>query len=126
MKMGPGTGMKLAGIDKAEITREDREAADVVRIWKEQVGRLRSAVAVANSRKGEQLVVPEVGEIVVRVEGRPGREKQCVVCGLRREERVRGVDEKVEDSFGEWWVEFWGHRTCRNFWVEHEGDLRHR
>lgn len=54
MKIGPAAaggkgGMKLTGVDKAETAREDREAADVVRIWKDQLGRLRSAVAAANS-----------------------------------------------------------------------------
>ncbi|CAI4211816.1 unnamed protein product [Parascedosporium putredinis] len=42
-------GMKLAGVDKAETAREDREAADVVAAWKTQVGRVRSAVAAANA-----------------------------------------------------------------------------
>ena len=45
MKIGPAAaggkgGMKFTGVDKAEATREDREAADVVRVWKEQLGRL--------------------------------------------------------------------------------------
>jgi len=36
---------------------------------------------------------------------------------LKRDERVARVEFGVEDSFGEWWVEHWGHRTCRNFWA---------
>ncbi|TVY35919.1 hypothetical protein LSUB1_G006358 [Lachnellula subtilissima] len=134
MKIGPSGGkggMKLAGVDKAEVVREEREAADVVRVWREQIGRLRSAVAVANSSirdGGPHLDIPEISEnMPVRVQERGmTAPKPCVVCGLKREERVAKVDVGVEDSFGEWWVEHWGHRACRNFWLEHEAKLRHR
>ncbi|SPO00539.1 uncharacterized protein DNG_03287 [Cephalotrichum gorgonifer] len=128
-------GMKLAGVDKAQIAREDREAADVVVAWKEQVGRVRSAVAGANaaapaeSRAGPGLLrVPEITESmhVSTAKGVPSAPRQCVVCGLKREERVSKVDIEVEDSFGEWWVEHWGHRACKNFWKGHEQRLRQR
>lgn len=123
--------MKLTGVDKAEVTREDREAADVVRVWKEQLGRLRSAVAVANGAikdSASHLAIPDIGDnMQVKTEqGGLTAPKQCVICGLKREERVVRVDVGVEDSFGEWWVEHWGHRSCRNFWLEHEGKLKHR
>jgi hypothetical protein len=135
MKIGPAVahgkgGMKLTGVDKAETTREEREAADLVRIWREQVGRLRSAVAAANSSLHDQsvhLAVPEITENMnVKTEGGLTAPKACVLCGLKREERIPKVDFQVEDSFGEWWVEHWGHRGCRNFWQEHESKLRHR
>jgi hypothetical protein len=136
MKIGPAAaggkgGMKLAGVDKAEVTKEDREAADVIRIWREQLGRLRSAVAVANQsmREGStHLAIPEINEAMhVKVQDSAlTAPKTCVICGLKREERVSKVDLQVEDSFGEWWVDHWGHRACRNFWQEHEGSLKHR
>lgn len=136
MKIGPAAaggkgGMKLTGVDKAEITREDREVADVVRTWKDQLGRLRSAIAVANSSIREasaHLVIPEIHETmpVKTQDGGLTAPKQCIICGLKREERVSKVDFEVEDSFGEWWVEHWGHRACRNFWQEHESKLKHR
>jgi len=125
-------GMKLAGVDKAETAREDREAADVVTAWKAQVGRVRSAVAAANSGgsvgTGQQLKVPEISESmhVSTAKFVPTAPRQCVVCGLKRDERVAKVDLEVEDSFGEWWVEHWGHRACRNFWKRHEKALRQR
>jgi hypothetical protein len=136
MKIGPAAaggkgGMKLAGVDKAEVAREDREAADTVRIWKDQVGRLKSAVAVANTSipdTSSHLIIPEITESMhVKVqEGGMTAPKQCVICGLKREERVAKVDVDVEDSFGEWWSEHWGHRACKNFWLEHEPKLRNR
>ncbi|KAH8815823.1 hypothetical protein F5884DRAFT_195349 [Xylogone sp. PMI_703] len=136
MKIGPASaagkgGMKLTGVDKAEATREDRETADVVRIWKEQLGRLKSAVATANSSiqdPSKHLTIPDINE-VMHVKGQAGAltaPKPCLICGLKREERIEKVDVAVEDSFGEWWTEHWGHRACKNFWLEHEQKLKHR
>ncbi|KAK3296006.1 uncharacterized protein B0H64DRAFT_442348 [Chaetomium fimeti] len=129
---GGQRGMKLAGVDKGRAAHDDREAAEVAAVWKRQVGRLRSVVAgVAAAHSGEGVVglrVPEVavGLAVATAKGVPTAPRACVVCGLRRDERVAKVDGEVEDSFGEWWVEFWGHRECRNFWVGHESELRSR
>lgn len=127
-------GMKLAGIDKTQSAREDREAAEVMNVWKAQIGRLRTAVAAANAASASAgttttpLKVPELSlhvsaQAVANVVTAP---KPCVVCGLKRDERIAKVDFAVEDSFGEWWVEFWGHRACRNFWLQHEVNLRQR
>lgn len=139
MKIGPAAaggkgGMKLTGVDKTESVREDREASDLVRIWKEQIGRLRSAVAIANSSIQDvsaHLAIPEISETMIvksvsMAEGGLTAPKSCILCGLKREERVSKVDNEIEDSFGEWWVEHWGHRTCRNFWEEHESNLKQR
>ncbi|KAI0816325.1 hypothetical protein GGR55DRAFT_685929 [Xylaria sp. FL0064] len=124
-------GMKLAGVDKTQTTREDREAADVVSNWKSQVGRLRSAVATVNSTKrrgGKQLKIPEITENMQVQTARdvPTAPKACVICGLKRNERLPKVDHEVEDSFGEWWVDHWGHVACRRFWLQHENTLRQR
>ena len=122
-------GMKLAGVDKAQTARDDREAADVLMVWNEQVGRLRSAVAAANSATGAtRLKVPDLAENmpVQTAKMVPTAPRPCVICGLKRDERVTGVDHDVEDSFGEWWVEHWGHRACKNFWLQHEKQLRQR
>ncbi|KAK0389509.1 hypothetical protein NLU13_3084 [Sarocladium strictum] len=121
-------GMKLAGVDKTQSAREDREAADVVAVWRDNVGRVRSAVAAANSAGKANLKVPELAEAmqVQTAKSALTAPKSCVICGLKREERVNKVDFEVEDSFGEWWVDHWGHRACKNFWLEHEQMLRQR
>ncbi|KAK0623516.1 hypothetical protein B0T14DRAFT_516438 [Immersiella caudata] len=123
-------GMKLVGVDKAQAAREDREATEVVSVWKQQVGRLRTAVAAGNAGGGADgsLKVPELSATLSAhtAQGVPTAPKACVICGLKRDERIGKVDFDVEDSFGEWWVEFWGHRDCRNFWLEHEAKLRSR
>ncbi|KAH8595702.1 hypothetical protein B0O99DRAFT_511570 [Bisporella sp. PMI_857] len=135
MKMGPAAGgrggMKLVGVDKAETTRENREAADVVRTWKDQLGRLRSAIAIANSsiqESSSHLAIPDINEALhIKTQDRAlTAPKPCVICGLKREERVHKVDIDVEDSFGEWWTEHWGHRACKNFWLEHQSKLNQR
>ncbi|KAM0436973.1 hypothetical protein ACHAPT_002689 [Fusarium lateritium] len=123
-------GMKLAGVDKTQSAREDREAADVAAVWRQQVGRLRSAVAAAKAAgKGSAILrVPEISESmsVQTAKMVPTAPKSCIICGLKREERVAKVDFEVEDSFGEWWVDHWGHKACKNFWIEHEQQLRQR
>ncbi|KFZ11479.1 hypothetical protein V502_07532 [Pseudogymnoascus sp. VKM F-4520 (FW-2644)] len=138
MKIGPASaggkgGMKLVGVDKAEISREDREANEFIRTWQDQVGRLRSAVSIANSSIRDtsgHIVVPEIsGTMPVRTataaEGAVAAPKPCFICGLKRDERISKVDVQVEDSFGEWWVEHWGHKACKNFWMEHDSKLKH-
>ncbi|KAK5990210.1 hypothetical protein PT974_08476 [Cladobotryum mycophilum] len=121
-------GMKLAGVDKAQSAKEDREAADVVAVWREQVGRLRSAVTAANTTGKASLKVPELSENmhVQTAKMAPTSPKACIICGLKRDERISKVDHDIEDSFGEWWTEHWGHRSCKNFWIEHEQKLRQR
>ncbi|MCJ1482715.1 hypothetical protein MMC06_002881 [Schaereria dolodes] len=137
MKIGPAHGgkvggMKLVGIDKAESRREDREAAELVRVWKQHSGSLRAAIATANAHSvGRVVLIPEVTEaMAVRTakasEGALKDSKSCVLCGLNRDERVFKVDVDVEDSFGEWWTEHWGHTDCRVFWEKHEQFLQQR
>lgn len=131
---GSKGGMKLAGIDKTQSAREDREAADVVGVWRDHIGKLRSAVAAANIGIQKQPVkmntfkVPDINDhmAVTTAKVAPTAPRPCVVCGLKRDERVKAVDTDVEDSFGEWWVEHWGHRACRNFWLGNEEKLRSR
>ncbi|KAK4199044.1 hypothetical protein QBC40DRAFT_228759 [Triangularia verruculosa] len=125
---GGKPGMKLTGVDKTQSVREEQEVAEVIEVWKKQVGRLRGVVAAMNTAHGESLKVPELAQnmTVTTVKNVPTAPKACVVCGLKRDERVTKVDYEVEDSFGEWWIEFWGHRQCANFWLEHEKELRQR
>ncbi|KAH8722490.1 hypothetical protein GQ44DRAFT_711877 [Phaeosphaeriaceae sp. PMI808] len=116
MKIGPASsratsGMKLTGIDKGENMKEERETSDVVRVWKEQVGRLRHIVSGANQIKAGTLgLVPDVQETMSvktlkQSEGGIPARLACMMCGLKREERVTASDMVVEDSFGEWWID---------------------
>ena len=135
MKIGPAGksgGMKLTGVDRSELKREDREAAELVRIWQQKLGSIRSALATVNGQiAGRPLALPDISEaMVVRVlklgDGGIAAPKCCALCGLKRDERVEKVDVDVWDSFGEFWTEFWGHAECRGFWEEHERYLQRR
>lgn len=124
--------MKLTGLDKTEAAKEDREVLDLVRLWRAQAGKLRSAVTSANSLPSSSAklpAVPEIGEqMPVRLlKAGLTAAHACALCGLKREERVARVDEEVEDSFGEWWVEGMNmHTNCCSFWEEYQGKLRSR
>ncbi len=137
MKIGPAHsgkigGMKLTGVDRTESLREDREVAEALGIWKKQLGGLRAAITTANAGTRETVLsVPEISEnLHVRgarlEEGALTAPKCCFVCGLKREERLEKIDVEVEDSFGEWWVDHWGHVDCRIFWEKHRGSLGQR
>ncbi|KJX99102.1 hypothetical protein TI39_contig373g00003 [Zymoseptoria brevis] len=131
-----GKGMKLAGIDRSLLIREDREALDAVQTYRPIASKLRAAVAtiIKDAPSSTGLVVPEIAEVMpvkslsVQEGGLAGV-RACALCGLRREERVAKChDSGVEDSFGEWWVEGAEmHVCCARFWVEvAEGGLRGR
>jgi hypothetical protein len=134
MRIGPSTaggvsGLKLTSLDKAEVAKEDREAADAVKAWQGTVGKLKSSIAKLHQISGTSIgQIPELKEsIPVKVEGGLKGNRPCALCGLKREERVLRVDFEVEDSFGEWWVENVSmHRECRNFWEQHRDTLRSR
>jgi hypothetical protein len=139
MRIGPAAaggksgGMKLAGVDKSEAAKEDREVLDAVRQWRAVVGKLRSAVSGANVRASVKLPpLPEISEqmfvkALKPTEGGIVAPHACALCGLKREERVAKVDEGVDDSFGEWWVQGMNmHLLCKNFWDEHRELMRSR
>lgn len=135
MKIGPAVksgGMKLVGVDKAELKREDREAAEFVRIWQQNLGSIRSALATVNSQiAGKPLALPEISaSMLIRVlkgaDGGITALKCCALCGIKREERIEKVDVDVWDSFREYWTDNWGHTECKGFWQEHEQFLQAR
>lgn len=137
MKIGPAyagktSGMKLTGLDRTENRREDREAEEAMRTWKNHLGSLRSAVASANSHQpGLNLVVPELSEIIPVRQAKSGEgaiiaSNCCFLCGLKRDERLEKIDVNVEDSFNEWWIDYWGHVDCTTFWQVLEGRLQQR
>jgi hypothetical protein len=116
MRIGPASsratsGMKLTGIDKGENMKEERETSDVVRVWKDQVGRLRHVVSGVNQIKANTLgLVPDLQETMPvktlkQSEGGIPARQPCMMCGLKREERVTATDMATDDSFGEWWID---------------------
>ena len=116
MRIGPASsratsGMKLSGIDKGENMKEEREVSDVVRVWKEQVGRLRHVVSGINQIKagtlgrGPDLQETMPVKTLKQSEGGIPARQACMMCGLKRDERVTPADMEMDDSFGEWWID---------------------
>lgn len=138
MRIGPSggkAGMKLTGLDRTEAVKEDREALDVLRLWKAQVGKARSTVSAANAARAGQEKLSNVAELaeqmpVRAVKGAEGgimAPHACALCGLKREERVAKVDVEVQDSFGEWWMDGVSmHRLCWDFWSVNRQTLKSR
>ena len=129
---GKARGMKVTGVDKTEVQREDREAAEFVRTWQQKLGGIRSALATVNSNvAGQPLALPAISTtMAVRTpkqsQGSTLAAKYCFLCGLKREERVDKVDVDVWDNFEEFWTLNWGHTECKAFWLEHERYLEGR
>ncbi len=133
MRIGPssssgGRGMKLTSLSssKTENLKEDAGAADTVSAWSENAHFFNSSVSKAGLSRPLMTLSMDMKQ---RVDSELGVWKAghaCALCGIRRDERVPGVDMGVEDSFGEFWVEFWGHRDCRDFWGDYRGLLSQR
>jgi hypothetical protein len=123
MKIGPAGsgrsgGMKLTTVDKTEVTKEDGEVAEVLRAWNRQVGKIKSIVVEAKKASNTEVgAVPELRDTMAvkatkQSEGGIPSRKPCLLCGLKREERVDKVGVDIQDSFGEWWVEAANMHRC--------------
>jgi hypothetical protein len=131
-KIGPagggrkGGGMKLAAVDKSESLKEEREVADVLQAWEEHAHVFNSIVNKAGIRRPLMILS---GTMKPRPAG--GAEvltsaHACALCGLKRNERVFEADIDVNDSFGDFWSEHWGHRDCKDFWYHYQRLLPQR
>jgi hypothetical protein len=118
--------MKLKSVNKNEIIKEEKETVDVLDAWRRRGGLLNSVVSAA----GGQPIPVLTGNMPLRTgtlnEGIITAPHACALCGLKREERILGVDRDVNDSFGEWWIDHWGHADCERFWDENSSSLAHR
>ena len=131
MKIGPaaagvgGRGMKLTAVDKNESLREEKEVADAVSEWQKNAHLFNSTVKQAGIHR-------PLMNLYMSVKPRAGDSSAlraphaCALCGIKRDERLPQVDVDVEDSFGEYWTEHWGHRECREFWSMYEKLLSKR
>lgn len=124
-RSGKSGGMKLSSVNKSESIKEEKEAMDVLEAWRSRAGLFNSVILAA----GHQI--PLVSN---NIQARPASADEgalkaghaCALCGLKRDERIPKIDEKVEDSFGEWWIDHWGHTDCKNFWDRNSSSLNQR
>ncbi|KIW25152.1 uncharacterized protein PV07_10816 [Cladophialophora immunda] len=123
---GKSGGMKLAAVNKSETAKEERDTEEMVRHWSSYVHEFNSILAQAEfppyrMRLTASPPIKRLGQT-----NPPDLSKQCALCGLKRTERLTDVDFDVDDIFGEFWVEHWGHKDCFDFWYSYKNMLEHR
>ncbi|KAF4760052.1 hypothetical protein N7455_002795 [Penicillium solitum] len=134
MRIGPARsgkagGMKLNSVNKQENIKEEQDAVDVLTTWRERAVVFNAVLQAAGQRPIPTVPDPS-GLKVITARADQGALKAshpCALCSLKRDERVLRVDESsVQDSFGEWWTEHWGHTACRQFWERNRNLLGQR
>lgn len=116
-------GMKLTSVNKGESAKEEREVEGLIGHWSGYAHEFNSILAQA-SLTGSRLKITSSPSLKT-LKG-AGISKQCALCGLYRSERVNGVDTDMDDLFGEFWTEHWGHKDCCEFWVLYKEHLSQR
>jgi hypothetical protein len=131
LKMGPARsgkagGMKLRPITRSEGLKEEQEAVGVTEAWRQHATLFNSVMVLSGGRPFP--VVPDKTKVATANsdQGALMAPHVCALCGLKRDERLPRVDENVEDSFGEWWIDHWGHTDCKRFWEESSWYLHQR
>lgn len=118
--------MKLSTVNKNEDIKEQQQAVDVIGLWRDRAA-VFSSVVQASGQKPVPVITNTIRAITASAEqGALKAPHACALCGLKRDERLPRVDEGVEDSFGEWWTDHWGHTDCRDFWESHSKLLDQR
>ncbi|KAL4980342.1 hypothetical protein BDW66DRAFT_147293 [Aspergillus desertorum] len=131
MRIGPARsgkagGMKLSSLNKNEDIKEQQEAVDIINMWRDHAALFNSIIQAAGKRP-LQVILPNTRVIIATAsQGAIKAPHVCALCGLKRDERIPRVDENVEDSFGEWWTEHWGHTECKQFWEDNRNLLGQR
>jgi hypothetical protein len=121
-KIGPaaagrkGGGMKLAAIDKSESIKEEREVADVIQAWDRHAHFFNSTIHRAGIQRPLMTLSENFRPRTAKADEVLTSPHACALCGLKRDERIPEADINVDDSFGEFWIQHWGHRACKDFW----------
>ena len=123
---GKGGGMKLAPIDKGENLKEEREVAGVVEAWERHAHLFNSSVHKVGIRRPFMALSAKMTPRPAKGAGILLSQRACALCGIKRDERVPEVDIDVDDLFGDFWIEHWGHRNCRDFWHMNKALLTQR
>ncbi|KAJ5132156.1 hypothetical protein N7448_006314 [Penicillium atrosanguineum] len=131
MRIGPAGkpgGMKLSAVNKHENVKEEQDAVDALSLWRERAALFNAVIQTAGLRPIPPIPGPSALKVIMAKPEQGGIKAghACALCALKRDERVLKVDEDVQDSFGEWWTEHWGHTGCRMFWERNSGLLGQR
>ncbi|CAI7587422.1 unnamed protein product [Penicillium glandicola] len=134
MRIGPARsgkagGMKLNSVNKQENIKEEQDAVDVLTTWRERAAMFNAVLQAAGQRPIPTVPGPSALKVITARadQGALKASHPCALCSLKRDERVLRVDEEsVQDSFGEWWTDHWGHTACRQFWEKNRNLLGQR
>lgn len=130
MKIGPASGkssgMKLNPVSKGESVKEEQEAVGVLEVWRHHSSAFNSVIQSSNERPVP--VITDKTRVITAsaAQGALKASHACALCGLKRDERLLKLDDDAQDSFGDWWVEHWGHTDCKWFWEENSIKLYQR
>jgi hypothetical protein len=131
MTTSGGVGaMKLSSVNKGEIAREEREAAEAVEVWNKNLHQFSKTFAGSGMKlpPGVRLRLSmDIGIKPLKGGGAIQSTIICPLCGLKRNERTIGADDiGMEDIFGLYWLEDWGHVDCAEWWYRWKDDLSQR
>lgn len=116
----------MTAVNKGESVREEREAAETIMAWSRYVHKFNSIFTKA---KFQHSSLKLTANMPVKTATGPGiidAPNVCPICGLKRTERVVGVDTDITDIFNEFWIQHWGHKECLDFWTEYKALLGQR
>jgi len=123
---GKGGGMKLAAVNRSESTKEERDSEEMAHDWSRYLLEFNSILAQAGFPSHRMKLSASLSLKTVKHTSTSDLSKQCALCGLKRTERLSDIDVDVDDLFGEFWTEHWGHRDCCEFWYSYKDLLGHR
>ncbi|KAL6245702.1 hypothetical protein RBB50_007701 [Rhinocladiella similis] len=122
---GTRGGMKLASVNKGETAKESRDSEEMIRDWTKNIHEYNTIIAQAGLPP-QRLKMSAAPSLKMQKPSGSSDNKQCALCGLKRTERVVGIDVDTDDLFGEFWTEHWGHKDCYEFWYSNKGLLAQR
>ncbi|KIV81206.1 hypothetical protein PV11_08638 [Exophiala sideris] len=123
---GKSGGMKLTSVNKSESAKEERDCREMIRDWDLHLHEFNSIIARAGLPPHRMKIPASAALKTLKYPVPTESSKQCALCGLKRVERVTDVDVDVDDLFGEFWTEHWGHKDCYDFWYSYTSLLGHR
>lgn len=130
MKIGPASGkssgMKLSSVSKGESIKEEQEAVGVLEVWRHHTSAFNSAIQSSGERPVPVITDKIRVNTATAAQGALKASHACALCGLKRDERLPKLDDDAQDSFGDWWIEHWGHTDCKWFWEENSTRLHQR
>ena len=118
--------MKLTTIDRGESKREDQEVEEALVSWSRSASRLNALISKHKVQKPPLSLSSNIVSRTATGADVLKATQPCALCGLKRDERINGIDASVSDTFDEYWIEHWGHADCCEFFARYKSLLQQR